>query len=67
VFEPLRAVFNTKKPSFKKVSKNKNKTAKGSVPNQQEKLDAILDKIGKSGYEALSSEEKDFLFQQSKK
>lgn len=67
VFEPLRAVFNPKKPSFKKVYKNKNKTAKGSGPNQQEKLDAILDKIGKSGYEALSSEEKDFLFQQSKK
>ncbi len=33
---------------------------------KQEKLDAILDKISKRGYDALSKEEKDFLFQQSK-
>lgn len=29
----------------------------------QERLDAILDKIGQSGYDSLSKEEKDFLFQ----
>jgi hypothetical protein len=33
---------------------------------RQEKLDAILDKISKKGYDALSKDEKDFLFQQSK-
>jgi len=34
---------------------------------RQEKIDAILDKISKSGYEALTREEKSFLFDQSKK
>lgn len=33
---------------------------------KQAKLDQILDKISKKGYDALSKEEKDFLFQQSK-
>ncbi len=33
----------------------------------QEKLDAILDKIKASGYESLSNEEKDFLFEASKR
>jgi membrane associated rhomboid family serine protease len=33
---------------------------------KQEKVDAILDKISKNGYEALSKEEKQFLFQQNK-
>ena len=33
----------------------------------QAKLDAILDKIKKNGYESLSSEEKEFLFNASKK
>ena len=31
----------------------------------QERLDAILDKISKGGYESLSKEEKDFLFRMS--
>lgn len=34
--------------------------------NKQAQLDQILDKISKSGYDALSKAEKDFLFQQSK-
>jgi membrane associated rhomboid family serine protease len=34
---------------------------------RQAKIDAILDKISKSGYESLTKTEKDFLFQQSKK
>ncbi len=34
---------------------------------QEKKIDAILDKISKSGYEALSKVEKDFLFFASKK
>lgn len=33
---------------------------------RQEKTDAILDKIAKSGYESLSKTEKEFLFNQSK-
>lgn len=34
---------------------------------RQEQIDRILDKISKSGYDSLSKQEKDFLFQQSKK
>jgi hypothetical protein len=34
--------------------------------NKQERVDAILDKISRSGYESLSKEEKDFLFKVSK-
>jgi hypothetical protein len=33
---------------------------------KQMKIDAILDKISKSGYESLTRQEKDFLFNQSK-
>lgn len=34
---------------------------------RQERLDAILDKIGKKGYEGLTKEEKDFLFNESQR
>ena len=32
----------------------------------QEQIDAILDKISKSGYDTLTKEEKEFLFKQGK-
>ena len=35
--------------------------------SHQEQLDAILDKIKESGYESLNREEKEFLFNASKK
>ena len=35
--------------------------------NQQEEINRILDKIGKSGYDSLSGEEKDTLFKMGKK
>ena len=35
--------------------------------NEQERVDQILDKISKSGYDSLSKEEKDFLFKASQK
>ncbi|HXC05516.1 MAG TPA: rhomboid family intramembrane serine protease, partial [Bacteroidia bacterium] len=35
--------------------------------NDQKKMDEILDRISRSGYESLSKEEKDFLFNASKK
>ena len=34
---------------------------------RQDKLDAILDKIGKKGYDGLTKEEKDFLFNESQR
>jgi hypothetical protein len=33
----------------------------------QSKIDSILDKISKSGYDSLTQKEKDFLFQAGKK
>jgi len=36
------------------------------VFSHQKKIDAILDKISKSGYESLSKAEKDFLFKAGK-
>ena len=61
-FKRNRAKSNSRKANFKKdedyaYEKNLN----------QKKTDSILDKISKSGYESLSQEEKDFLFNQSKK
>ena len=35
--------------------------------DHQEQLDAILEKIKEAGYESLTAEEKEFLFQASKK
>lgn len=42
-----------------------NKTAEGL--SHQERVDSILDKIKQSGYESLTAEEKEFLFNASKK
>ena len=57
-----------KKFPFKKVYKNKKtpktKSSFTKKKRNQQEVDAILDKISKSGYEALSKEEKDFLFNQ---
>ena len=47
---------------------DKGRGASSKSPNNkadQERLDAILDKISKGGYESLSKEEKDFLFRMS--
>jgi len=58
-----------KKAPMKTVYR-KNKTAdnKAEYDRQarQRRIDAILDKIGKAGYESLSKEEKDFLFKAGK-
>lgn len=59
---PLKVKYKTAKQSGKK--------GKSSAPRSesfQEKLDAILDKIKENGYESLTAEEKEFLFQASKK
>lgn len=64
-------LFQSKREKpLKTVYKNK-RTAKPSNSNksesQQVQIDRILDKISKSGYETLSKEEKDFLFNVGKK
>lgn len=59
-----------KKP-FKKVHRTPHFTTRApqsqeSKSDRQKKVDAILDKIGKSGYESLTKAEKDFLFKAGK-
>lgn len=64
-----------KKPNFK--SRKTQSYSKPNVPKddydfnamkveKQKKIDAILDKISRSGYESLSKEEKDFLFREGR-
>ena len=72
------SLFSKKeKTPFKKVYKNKNYSSSKSkssktthhtagAKEKQQKIDAILDKISKSGYESLSKAEKDFLFNAGK-
>ncbi len=57
-----------KKSPLKTVYKSKSSTSKNEVnKSRQRKIDDILDKISKSGYESLTQEEKDFLFRAGKK
>lgn len=57
-----------KKSPLKTVYKKQAATSKAEYDRQahQRKIDDILDKISKSGYESLSKEEKDFLFKAGK-
>jgi len=69
-------IGNLFKPSERKAPlktvhrKNRGKSSKRSIDydkeTRQKKIDAILDKISKSGYESLSKAEKDFLFKAGK-
>ena len=61
------ASFFSKRSTLKTVYKSKKKKTKTSQKSNQEKIDAILDKISKSGYESLNQEEKNVLFKQGKK
>jgi rhomboid family protein len=75
-FEKLMDGFvNLFKPKKKRPFKKVHRTTQSKVPrsnskevrsDHQKKVDAILDKIGKSGYESLTKEEKDFLFKAGK-
>ena len=62
-----------KRSNLKTVHKSKKKSYAGHTKqefgefNKQKKIDIILDKISKSGYESLSKDEKAFLFKAGKK
>ena len=60
--KPLKTVYkntkNTKNTTYKK---------KETKSEEQARIDSILDKISKSGYDTLSKEEKDYLFKAGKK
>lgn len=73
VFYGLKNIFLFKrKPKMKVVKKPVYSQAKPAsskeapAANIQEKIDAILDKISKAGYESLSKQEKDYLFRHGK-
>lgn len=55
---PLKTVYRKTKPKKSKVDYDKE--------TRQRKIDNILDKISKSGYESLTQAEKDFLFKAGK-
>ena len=62
-------IFKKKKKPLKTVHKSKTRTArpvKNTKSDTQQKIDSILDKISKSGYDTLTKEEKEFLFKQKK-
>lgn len=59
-------LFSNRKKPLQTVYKSTKKTdSKKSTDNKQAKIDSILDKISKTGYETLTKEEKEFLFKQS--
>jgi membrane associated rhomboid family serine protease len=68
--EAVANMFKTKKQRpFRKVHRSSARrkpastaASKDSKDTKQKKVDAILDKIGKSGYDSLTKAEKDFLF-----
>ncbi|MFD0861344.1 rhomboid family intramembrane serine protease [Sungkyunkwania multivorans] len=71
----MDAISNMFKPRTKSPLKTVHRKTKTNVPfkksttvksAQQQKIDAILDKISKSGYESLTKAEKDFLFKAGK-
>lgn len=72
MLDALGAFFKPrdKKAPMKTVYRKAKSAAKSKVDydkeSRQRKIDAILDKISKSGYESLSKAEKDFLFKAGK-
>ncbi|WP_299685631.1 rhomboid family intramembrane serine protease [uncultured Dokdonia sp.] len=60
----MRTVHRTTKKKTTKSTKTKQSSVTKS--DQQQQIDAILDKISKSGYDSLSKAEKDFLFKAGK-
>ena len=60
--------FSAEFKAKKRKPKNSSKSNKSTYSQEEQaKIDAILDKISKSGYDRLSKEEKRFLFQAGKK
>jgi len=58
--KPFKKVHRTTRPSSQRSKQSPSKD------EHQKKIDSILDKIGKSGYESLTKAEKDFLFKAGK-
>ncbi len=68
LFDGAANLFKPKsniKVTYKSDSQKAEKTLRSK--NEQQRVDDILDKIARSGYDSLTKEEKDFLFNYSKK
>jgi hypothetical protein len=55
------------KVTYRKTESKSRPKASGASKASQEEIDAILDKISDRGYESLSKDEKEKLFNASKK
>lgn len=69
IIQWIAGLFQAKEKKPLKTVYKKAKTTKSKEKNpvsRQKKIDNILDKISKSGYETLTKEEKDFLFKVGK-
>ncbi len=69
VSSKFKSLFGKKKPKLKVEYGGRRKSDEQFNTEKiakQKKIDAILDKISKSGYESLSSKEKELLFDESK-
>lgn len=68
---PAVSSRNTKQKKMKVTYRNPeasaNKNQRSDTQSHQERLDSILDKIKQQGFENLSQEEKDFLYEASKR
>jgi membrane associated rhomboid family serine protease len=67
IVDSIENFFTQKRTPLKKVHVNKSgsfipSAKQQAAQNEQQKLNEILDKINRSGYDSLSKEEKDFLF-----
>ncbi|HKK76902.1 MAG TPA: rhomboid family intramembrane serine protease [Saprospiraceae bacterium] len=65
--DPKRRTKATQRRTASRSSKRGEAVSDEDHNNYQERLDAILDKIKKTGYDSLDEEEKEFLFNASKK
>ncbi|MCM4154441.1 rhomboid family intramembrane serine protease [Gramella sp. AN32] len=75
ILDGISGMFKSKpkQAKMKTVYRNENRTAQKAGParkmdktEKQQRIDFILDKISKSGYDSLTKAEKDFLFQAGK-
>ena len=68
IFKWIKNLFKADSNPLKTVYKSsKTSPSKNIKSDNQIKIDEILDKISKSGYDSLTKEEKEFLFKQGKK
>ena len=69
LFSDFLSLFKSKKKPLKTVYKSGTKKQNSTDYRhlEQKQIDAILDKISKSGYDTLTKQEKEFLFKQGKK